>query len=229
METAIIGNTKEFDRLPYWIKLMGLISIGGITIFSFRTVYEHTFLAWEVGAYIKDTSQYTWYIESSLPFMTFILFLQAFFGWCIYTVGRSIWFRLKGVKVSIFRWGIVLLAIAILMIQYFPPSKYQEIFIDRFVNNPHSTEFLFMAVSNGDLSLAQLYIDHNVDVNSRGLEGATPIFWAINKENLKLVQFLLDKGAEINVQDDKGRTPLSVAKEKRFGSAIKLLEERGAQ
>lgn len=208
---------------------MGLISIGGITIFSLRSVYEHTFLAWEVGAYIKDTSKYTWYIMSSLPFLTLILFLQAFFGWCIYIVCRSVWVRLKGVKVSIFRWVIVILAIAILMIQYIPPSKYQEIFIDRFVNNPHAAEYLFMAVSSGNPSLVRLYIDHNVDVNSRGLDGATPIFWAINGGNLELVQFLLDKGAEINVQDDKGKTPLSAAKEKRFESVIKLLEERGAQ
>ena len=61
------------------------------------------------------------------------------------------------------------------------------------------------------LKMAQLMLEHGLDVNFRTSWDETPLWWAANDGKLALTRLLLDHGASIDVQQRFGKTPLMAA------------------
>ena len=61
------------------------------------------------------------------------------------------------------------------------------------------------------LKMAQLMLEHGLDVNFRTSRDETPLWWAANHGNLAVARLLLDYGASIDVQKRLGKTPLVAA------------------
>ena len=61
------------------------------------------------------------------------------------------------------------------------------------------------------LKMAQLMLEHGLDVNFRDSWGNMPLWWAAINGNLAVTRLLLDHGAFIDVQEESGRTPLMAA------------------
>lgn len=61
------------------------------------------------------------------------------------------------------------------------------------------------------LKMAQLMLEHGLDVNFRGSWDDTPLWSAALNGNLAVTRLLLDHGAFIDVQGRRGKTPLMVA------------------
>ena len=61
------------------------------------------------------------------------------------------------------------------------------------------------------LKMAQLMLEHGLDVNFRTATGATPLWRAARNGNLGVARLLLEHGASIDVQDADGITPLMAA------------------
>jgi len=60
----------------------------------------------------------------------------------------------------------------------------------------HADEtILHFAATNNWLNVTKYLLDHNADVNAKGMDGATPLMWAAGYGNFDIVKCLLDNGA----------------------------------
>jgi ankyrin repeat protein len=62
--------------------------------------------------------------------------------------------------------------------------------------------------SNDNANVAQLLLQHGMDVNTRDKYQATPLHYASSCGNLKITLALLGNGANVNAKNANGRTPL---------------------
>ena len=61
-------------------------------------------------------------------------------------------------------------------------------------------------------------------INSKDIDGWTPLLWPAKKGGKEVVKLLLGMGADINAKTKDGRTPFSVATDNRHTAVVKLLE-----
>jgi ankyrin repeat protein len=59
--------------------------------------------------------------------------------------------------------------------------------------------------------LTQLLINNNADVNSKDIDGFTPLHYACKQSNIELTQLLINNNADVNSKDIHGSTPLQYA------------------
>jgi ankyrin repeat protein len=84
--------------------------------------------------------------------------------------------------------------------------------------------FLYEA---GNAEIAELLIDHGVDVNHKDKQGQTALYWIcmFGQNPAEVARVLLKHGADPNAADKRGLTPLMVAKD---GATVDALIEGGA-
>ena len=87
---------------------------------------------------------------------------------------------------------------------------------------------LSVAVSNNQLSAAQMLLDHGADANTMEQDGAAPLDFAVDGGRKDLVELLLDHGANPNPRFGDPFTPLCLAVKKGFPEIAKLLISHGA-
>jgi ankyrin repeat protein len=63
----------------------------------------------------------------------------------------------------------------------------------------------------GNVQEAEVLIKNGVDINKKGLKGATPLMDAVSYGNAPMVEFLLSKGADVFAYDNSGYMALSYA------------------
>jgi ankyrin repeat protein len=80
----------------------------------------------------------------------------------------------------------------------------------------------------GNADILSLLLEHDVDVDIRDVEGATPLHWAPAGGNIDIGQWLLDHGADIHARDQDGLTPLFDAANHGQVEFAQMLLERGA-
>jgi ankyrin repeat protein len=102
-------------------------------------------------------------------------------------------------------------------------------------NTEHSTP-LHLASYCGGVKVAQLLLDHGVNINVRDEMGRTPLHESLINlcdgpdydYYIDAVRFLLDHGADVGALDNNRSTPLHVVSEYGNVKASRLLLERGA-
>ncbi|MCP4726221.1 MAG: ankyrin repeat domain-containing protein, partial [bacterium] len=68
------------------------------------------------------------------------------------------------------------------------------------------------AVNNGDFDKVKELINNDPGIiDSRTIDGSTPLHLAVMKQNHEIVTFLIEKGSDINTKDVYGRTPADKA------------------
>jgi ankyrin len=107
--------------------------------------------------------------------------------------------------------------------------------VDAQANTKHSTP-LHLASYYGGFKVAQLLLNHGVNVNVRDKMCRTPLHEALTNLDdtvpdyyVDAVRFLLDHGADVDAEDDNGSTPLHVISEHGNVKAARLLLEHGAR
>ncbi len=70
---------------------------------------------------------------------------------------------------------------------------------------------LHYACTKGHLDVAQFLIANGAMVDSRSLNGTTPLMMAVQSGNEQLVKLLLDKGADLELKNQLGLTAIDIA------------------
>jgi len=63
-------------------------------------------------------------------------------------------------------------------------------------------EQLYLAISQGDLELTQIFLETTEDINQHFRDGLTPLHLAVNKNYVGIARLLINRGADIDIQDD---------------------------
>lgn len=70
---------------------------------------------------------------------------------------------------------------------------------------------LHYACTKGQLEVAQFLIANGASVDSRSLNGTTPLMMAVQSDNEQLIKFLLDKGADLQLRNELGLSAIDFA------------------
>jgi ankyrin repeat protein len=83
---------------------------------------------------------------------------------------------------------------------------------------------LHYAFKNKHYELAELLIEHGVDVNlSVNERGDTALHSAVRNSNLRIVELIMAKGADVAVRNDDGQTALDIAMDRGRRKIVSLL------
>jgi len=105
-----------------------------------------------------------------------------------------------------------------------------EMLLDKKVNvitnNNYSTP-LIIAIKTNSPNVKR-FIDKGMHLETRNIQGDTPLICAIDENNEEIIHLLLAKGVNINARDYTGATPLIRAIQKNNKKIIHLLLDKGA-
>ncbi|WP_353271589.1 tetratricopeptide repeat protein [Wolbachia endosymbiont (group A) of Rhorus exstirpatorius] len=88
-----------------------------------------------------------------------------------------------------------------------------------------STEQLFDAVKQNNLSEVKNLLNIGVDINIRDRRGWAPLHYAASKGYLNVVKYLIEKGASLEAKANDGKTPLDIAIEQKHNNVVEYLEK----
>lgn len=84
---------------------------------------------------------------------------------------------------------------------------------------------LMLAVTKGNLTLAQTLLQYKANPNATNAGGVTPLMIAAHRNHDMIISLLLKAGAKVDVKDDEGKTALMIAKENDAKNAVIQLEK----
>jgi len=84
---------------------------------------------------------------------------------------------------------------------------------------------LMLAVSKGNLVMAQTLLQYKANPNAKNAGGVTPLMIAAHKNQDMIVSLLLKAGAKADTKDDEGKTALQIAKENDAQKTLVMLEK----
>ncbi|PPD53824.1 MAG: hypothetical protein CTY12_04355 [Methylotenera sp.] len=84
---------------------------------------------------------------------------------------------------------------------------------------------LMLAVTKGNLTLAQTLLQYKANPNATNAGGVTPLMIAAHRNHDMVISLLLKAGAKVDVKDDEGKTALMIAKENDAKNAVIQLEK----
>jgi len=84
---------------------------------------------------------------------------------------------------------------------------------------------LMLAVTKGNLTMAQTLLQYKANPNAKNAGGVTPLMIAAHKDQDMIVSLLLKAGAKANMKDDEGKTALQIAKQNDSEKAVVMLEK----
>ena len=94
---------------------------------------------------------------------------------------------------------------------------------------------LHCAAIGGKLEVAQILLKLNVEVNSRNVEGSTPLHhasrgsWSLPRGTAAIVRLLLDYGADAQMRNLSGKTASEVARGAERQEIVRILSEHAAE
>lgn len=214
---------RERDRLPLWLRALGVIAAPGTAYFAARMVYEQTLLSWRNGPQMVGFS-----LAHSGPILLLLASVLLMALWCAGVIGRSLWVLLHGKAVSWWRWASLAIAISLLLLLAVPYGTWQRLSADRLASGPHAPEFLNYAAASGNLRLVEIFLRKGIDVNTQDAEGSTALYGAAVEGQMKIIDLLIARGADVNRRNKWGHSPLYAARASKHEDAVRILEAHGA-
>jgi HEAT repeat protein len=87
---------------------------------------------------------------------------------------------------------------------------------------------LHIAVSNGDMAMAELLLANDADINAENRRGFTPLSYVAGDGHTELAKFLIAKGAIVDCRTKDYMTPLHLAASNGYSALVELLIANGA-
>lgn len=84
---------------------------------------------------------------------------------------------------------------------------------------------LMLAVTKGNLVMAQTLLQYKANPNAKNSGGVTPLMIAAHKDQDMIISLLLKAGAKADMKDDEGKTALQIAKANDAQKAVAMLEK----
>ena len=81
----------------------------------------------------------------------------------------------------------------------------------------------------GQRDTVNVLVDEGADVNSRDVNGQTPLQFAASNGRSDKAELLITKGANVSAKNKWGRTPLDIAVDRGYTEIVELLRKHGAK
>ena len=91
-----------------------------------------------------------------------------------------------------------------------------------------ATMSLWDAVGEGNIAQVKAHLYRKADINSKDVDGQTPLHVAARVDHVEMAKLLLAHGANVNEKDTQGKTPLFAAARKGSREMVELLVAHGA-
>jgi len=78
-------------------------------------------------------------------------------------------------------------------------------------NKEYLGELLLVAAMENRLDIARLLLEHDAEIDRRGLFGMSPLMHAVDAQNWEIAEMLMEKGADVNMTNKRGWNVLSMA------------------
>ncbi|KAK8925489.1 Ankyrin repeat domain-containing protein 50 [Metarhizium anisopliae] len=95
-------------------------------------------------------------------------------------------------------------------------------------NKDVRSKLLEQAAIMGDLDIVKLLLDKGAKVDSKNVNGVTPLWLAVSHGHKAVVELFLKEGANIDTKNSNERTPLMAAAKYADASMVMFLLEKGA-
>ena len=97
-------------------------------------------------------------------------------------------------------------------------GEFDKYLYDMYLFDAHKTtsrysSILHFAVLGGNIETIQYLIENNVNVNSRNMNGETPLHWCCKEGNIEIAKLLIHHGANYTLTDFDRNSPLHWAVE----------------
>ena len=84
-------------------------------------------------------------------------------------------------------------------------------------------------VQRGRKDMVDIYLDHGVGINYRGMAEHCPIHVAVDTGNMDMISHLISRGADVTLPTDSGKLPIDIAMEKDNWQIVELLISHGGE
>ena len=223
MPDGVLGQERVLDRLPLWLRILGVIAAPGTVFLAARLVYEQTWLTWRRGPQMVGFALAHSGLVLPLLLSTVLMLL-----WCVAVLGRSLWVLWRGKSVSRHRWAVLVAAIALMLVFLVPYSAWQRLAVGRLASGPHAAEFLTYAAATGSLGVVKRLLRSGIDLNAQNSDGSTALYAAVVGGQVQVIEYLLVQGADVNLRNKWAHSPLHAAREMKRGDLITILLAHGA-
>ncbi len=222
-EDPSMKEVREQDRLPVWLRILGVIAAPGTAYLAGRLVYEQTLLSWRNGPQMVGFS-----LAHSGPILLLLASVGLMAFWLAGVMGRSLWAQLRGKAVSPWRWAVLAVTVSLFLLLAVPYATWQNLSSARLASGPHAPEFLNYAAATGNLRLVESFLRRGIDVNTQDVDGTTALYGAAVEGQLKIIELLIARGADVNLRNKWGHSPLYAARATKRDEVIRILEAHGA-
>jgi ankyrin repeat protein len=98
-----------------------------------------------------------------------------------------------------------------------------------YLTNDEGENIIHAIVFSGDNKrLQEIVENHDININHKAKDGATPLLLAISLNKTEIAQLLISYGADINIADEDGITPLHLAVQSENLNLVEYLLKNGA-
>jgi ankyrin repeat protein len=223
MRDGAPGQERVLDRLPLWLRILGVIAAPGAVFLAARLIYEQTLLTWRRGPQMVGFALAHSGLVLPLLLSTVLMLL-----WCAAVLGRSLWALWRGKSVSRHRWAVLVASIALLLVPLVPYGSWQRLAVGRLASGPHATEFLTYAAATGNLGVVKSLLRSGIDLNAQNSDGSTALYAAVVGGQVQVIDYLLGQGADVNLRNKWANSPLHAAREMKRGDLMTILLAHGA-
>lgn len=217
---------KEMDshrRLPLTVSLIGILLIVGSLVLAGRSIWEMTWLTWQLGPQMIGFSLAHGY--GGLLFLFPVLL-------CVWVLGVGVMMvvsRLKDRVTAKQTWQVLGCALATLGLLSIPQIFWDTVFVGRLAQSPRASTLLVYSAGSGEKYVVNGMLKRGVSVNATNREGSTALHFAAGAGQTEIVSDLINHGADVNVVNLWGDSPLHMALANHNAPAAQVLSAHGAK
>ncbi len=199
----------------------GVVLVSATVVFSVRSVYGQTFLAWAHGANHAGISA----SHSGLDAIGLLFTLLAI-AWALAVLILGV---VKRSRISAADWALVAVLVVCCGLRLVPYEQWKLLMVRANGTKHVPRNWVVSAAATGEIRLLEYLLANGVDVDTRAQYGQSPLAAAAAADQIEVAKMLIARGARLeNRTIISSETPLTEAAQMNHTAMVKLLLDHGA-